>query len=282
MTVCVAVSVDDGIVFAADSAATLLTVGANGMSAVANVYRHGNKVFNLCRGLPICAMTAGMGSIGRAPIHALAKDFRLRLAPGQEYEVDPANYSIEKIVIDARKFLFEDRYRKLETPPPPPHSLEFWIGGFSSGSEQPELWKITLANGDCAAPEKVRAVGDCGLNWGGQPDPINRLLIGFAQATGPALLEAGVAPEQLPNLLSVIQAKTQAPLVVPAMPIQDAIELAEFLVDMTKKFFRFYPGADVVGGETDIAVVTRHEKFKWIKRKHYYRADLNPTELDHV
>jgi hypothetical protein len=121
-----------------------------------------------------------------------------------------------------------------------------------------------------------------GLNWGGQPDPINRLLIGFAQSTGAALLEAGVAPEQLPNLLSVIQAKTQAPLVVPAMPIQDAIELADFLVDMTKKFFRFYPGADVVGGETDIAVVTRHEKFKWVKRKHYYPADLNPTELDHA
>ena len=47
MTVCVAVSVDDGIVFAADSAATLLTVGPNGQSVVANVYKHGNKVFNL-------------------------------------------------------------------------------------------------------------------------------------------------------------------------------------------------------------------------------------------
>jgi hypothetical protein len=129
MTVCVAVSVDDGIVFAADSAATLLTVDENGRSAVANVYRHGNKVFNLCRGLPICAMTAGMGSIGRAPIHALAKDFRQRLAPGQEYAIDPANYSIEKIATDARKFLFEDRYQKLVAPPPPPHSLEFWIGG---------------------------------------------------------------------------------------------------------------------------------------------------------
>jgi hypothetical protein len=282
MTVCVATTVDDGIVFAADSATSLLSTGADGSSVVANVYRHGNKVFNLCRGLPICAMTAGMGSIGRVPIHALAKDFRQRLVSDEDYAIDIKNYSIEAIAISARKFLFEDKYQKLDPPPPAPHSLEFWIGGFSTGSEQPELWLITIKNGACTEPVKLRSAGDCGVNWGGQPDPINRLLIGYAQATGNALLEAGVAPADLPKLLAVIQSRTQAPLVEPAMPIQDAIELTEFLVDMTKKFFRFYPGADVVGGDTDVATVTRHEKFKWIKRKHYYSTHLNPLEHDHV
>jgi hypothetical protein len=60
---------------------------------VANVYRHGNKVFNLCRGLPICAMTAGMGSIGRAPIHALAG---LSATPTHE-AVQDGRIHIEKI-----------------------------------------------------------------------------------------------------------------------------------------------------------------------------------------
>lgn len=67
-----------------------------------------------------------------------------------------------------------------------------------------------------------------------------------------------------------------------SMPVQDAIDLAEFLVDTTKGFFRFKLGADTVGGDTDIAVVTRHEGFKWIKRKHYYPHHLNPLETDHV
>ena len=124
--------------------------------------------------------------------------------------------------------------------------------------------------------------GESGVNWGGQPDPINRLLIGYAQATADALLSAGVSKDELPKLLALIQQHTEAPLVHPAMPIQDAIELADFLVGMTKKFFRFFPGADVVGGETDIAVVTRHEKFKWIRRKHFYPRELNPMELDHA
>jgi predicted proteasome-type protease len=54
MTVCVAVTVEDGIVFAADSASSAL-VEENGKSVIANVYRHGNKVFR-----------AGPGNLDRA------------------------------------------------------------------------------------------------------------------------------------------------------------------------------------------------------------------------
>jgi hypothetical protein len=71
-------------------------------------------------------------------------------------------------------------------------------------------------------------------------------------------------------------------LVWPTMPMRDAIELADFLVDTTKGFFRFLPGADVVGGDTDIAAVTKYEGFKWIRRKHFYPAALNPLETDHA
>jgi hypothetical protein len=63
------------------------------------------------------------------------------------------------------------------------------------------------------------------------------------------------------------------------MPVQDAIDLADFLVDVTKRFVRFLPGADMVGGDADIAVVTRHEGFKWARRKHFFNATLNPTEI---
>lgn len=285
MTVCVAVSVDDGLVFAADSASTLLQTDEHGRSAVVNVYRYGNKVFNLVRGLPICAMTAGMGSIGRVPIQSLAKDLRVSLTGNgadDGYKIDREDFSIEQIAIFARKFLFEDRYQKLDPPPPPPHALEFWLGGYSSREERPELWKILISNGTCDTPKCLRKPGDCGIDWGGQPEAIHRLLIGFAQSVPEVLKDAGVPEADLLRLMEVIQQKTEAPLVAPQMPIQDAIELADFLVDLTKKYVRFLPGADVVGGDTDIAAVTRHERFKWISRKHYYPSQLNPLEMDHV
>jgi hypothetical protein len=73
----------------------------------------------------------------------------------------------------------------------------------------------------------------------------------------------------------------QAPLIHPAMPVQDAIDLADFLVETTKRYVRFLPGADTVGGDTDIAVVTKHEGFKWARRKHYFNHVLNPLEISY-
>lgn len=79
-----------------------------------------------------------------------------------------------------------------------------------------------------------------------------------------------------------LKATISTPLVHPTMPVADAIQLADFLVDVTKRYFAFLPGADIVGGETDIATVTKHEGFKWIRRKHYYPPELNLMETDHV
>jgi hypothetical protein len=35
-------------------------------------------------------------------------------------------------------------------------------------------------------------------------------------------------------------------------------------------------GPDVVGGPVEVAAISRHEKFKWVSRKHYYRNEMNP------
>ena len=85
---------------------------------------------------------------------------------------------------------------------------------------------------------------------------------------------------EIPKLLGMVRASSARQLVDARMPIQDAIDLAQYLVDVTKGYFRFLPMADIVGGDTDLAVVTRHERFKWIKRKHFYPANLN-VETDH-
>ena len=65
-------------------------------------------------------------------------------------------------------------------------------------------------------------------------------------------------------------------LSVPAMPIQDAIDLAHFLVETTIGFVRlavFLPKS--VGGAVEIAAITKHEGFRWVQRKSFYPAGLN-------
>lgn len=74
----------------------------------------------------------------------------------------------------------------------------------------------------------------------------------------------------------IIQQQLQAQVIQEAMPFQDALDLAEFLVDLTIRYTRFTPGAGTVGGPIELAGITKHEGFKWIKRKHYYQSALNP------
>jgi hypothetical protein len=278
MTVCVAVKVYDCIVFAADSASSLVSNDPHtGQAHIANVYVHGNKVFNLRKGLPIAAMTCGMGNIGPMSIGTLAKELRENFCnEDTEWFLDPSNYTMKEVADKARKFFFEGHYEALAEKPVGDHELQFWLGGNDATKTHGEIWRVTIRNGACEPPELIAGQGEFRISYAGQPEAINRLVSGYSQALPKALLDAGLDPTHLDSLLAHIESRTYAQLVSPAMPVSDAIALADFLVETTKQFVRFLPGADTVGGETDICVVNKHEGFKWVRRKHHFSAALNP------
>ncbi|MEZ5888096.1 MAG: hypothetical protein R3D56_14630 [Paracoccaceae bacterium] len=145
------------------------------------------------------------------------------------------------------------------------------------------MWKLQIQDGQCGAPvcEAAREVPSM-ISWGGQTEAINRLLLGYGQGLPEALLSVGLPQAQLEGCMRHVAAHTQAGLANPAMPTRDAIDLATFLADAQKQFVRFSIGSNTVGGDLDVATVTKHEGFKWIKRKHYYSRDLNPLETDHA
>lgn len=278
MTVCVAVKVYDCIVFAADSASSLVTNNpVTGQAEIANVYVHGNKVFNLRKGLPIAAMTCGMGNIGPMSIGTLAKELREKFCSDDaDWKLDPKNYTMQEVAEKARTFFFEEHYQALTDKPAGGHEFQFWMGGNGSQETHGEIWRVTIRDGVCDAPELVAGQGEFRISYAGQPEAINRIVNGYSQALPQALLDAGVDPANLEPLLAHIEARTYAQLVSPAMPVSDAVALADFLVETTKQYVRFLPGADTVGGETDICVVNKHEGFKWVRRKHHFSAELNP------
>lgn len=282
MTVCVALKVHDCIVFVADSATTLTVNNGDNQSVVANIYDHANKVFKLHKGLPIAAMTAGIGNIGMCSISTLSKDLRKLLSSSDtDWSIDPTNYSIEEVAKKARKYLYEERFLSLKEPPM--GTFQYWVGGYSSGQDVGEIWKIEIQDGQCAEPlcEADRSAPSM-ISWGGQTEAINRLLMGYGQALPDALIAIGLKAEVLPQCMQAIGMRTQAALQNPAMPTRDAIDLARFLAETQKQFTRFSIGSNTVGGELDIATVTKHEGFKWIQRKHYYKRALNPLETDHA
>ena len=60
------------------------------------------------------------------------------------------------------------------------------------------------------------------------------------------------------------------------MPKQELANMAESLVNLTSTKRKVSAETETVGGPIDVAVISRSEGFVWVKRKHYFDADLNP------
>jgi hypothetical protein len=207
-------------------------------------------------------MTWGNGSINNESISTLVKDFRKE---SKEKEYD----TVEAIVNEFRLFL--------ENKITPETSLGFLIAGYSKGEGHPEMFLININDGKIEEPEELNADDPLSISWFGETLFLTRLLLGFDERLLEIFEDNGVDGETINNILRDCREKLQLPLGVPAMPIKDAIDLVKFLADISVNSSRFVPGAQVIGGPIDIAVITKHEGFKWIQRKHYYNKDLNLT-----
>ena len=281
MSVALVMNVHDGVILAADSASTLVLGTTERQPGaplvpqqVVNVYNNANKIANLYKGRPIGCVTFGSGSIGSASISTLLKDFRKKLSEDRDY-FNRDSYTMEGVAKQLGEFL-TDESRRLPLGAPQP-TLGLFLAGYSTDSRLGERWALNIESGQAQPPQRLHQLEDVGIHWGGEGgEAISRLVLGFGSAL-PALLQSVVKSQQTSEeLLSVLKPQMQAPLIFPPMPIQDAIDLAEFLVHTAIQFSRFLPGPKVVGGPIEIAAITRHEGYKWIRRKHYYGEDLNP------
>jgi hypothetical protein len=213
---------------------------------------------------------------------AVAKDLRVLLAgKTKAWGLNRKSYTIEEIATKARAYIYDERIVKGGVTVGAGTSLQFWIGGYSSGCDHAEVWQVVLENGVCPPPVQSLDGASCGWQSSGQPDALNRLLLGYSQRLPDILASVGVGPNEAQQIMAALGNDPTAQLIEPSMPIQDAIALADFLVETTKGYVGFLPGPDTVGGYTDMAVVTKHEGFKWITRKHHYPPHLN-LETDHV
>ena len=281
MTIAISIKVNDGVVLAADSASTLVVSGSDGHIEVHNVYTNADKIFNLRKGDPhgVGVMTWGIGSIGQESISTLMKDLRQRMTGGVvEYEgwQIGKDYTVRAVADLLRKFIYTEKYRPAFENWPAQPSIGFLVAGYTPGQSLAEEYRVEVVNGECGDPQLLRPQEDSGISWHGEPEAVTRLVLGFSSLSLDVLRrEFKLNDEQISRFVDLMRLHALA-LTNPAMPIQDAIDLAGFLVDMTMNFSRFSPGATTVDGPIEIAAITKHEGFKWIRRKHYFSAVFNP------
>jgi hypothetical protein len=277
MTIVVTVKINDGIVLASDSATTF----SDQQGAAVKIYNNANKVFNLVKGLPIGGLTWGAGGIGAASISTISKDLRRRFA-GQDphhgdWKLDVENYTMQHVAEMSRRFIFEELYKgEYGENPPTRYFLGYKVAGYSAGAPLPELWHFTISEGTCDPPIMVRGQADFGPNWDGECEAMDRLLLGVGVNFRNVLLGEGLPAEQVETAVKTIIGKLAVPVVLAAMPIQDAIDLATFMVETTIRFVRFNMRAETVGEPVEVAVITKHEGFKWVRRKLFFTGELNP------
>jgi hypothetical protein len=273
MTIAICIKVNDGIVLATDSASTL-----SDKNGVIKVYENADKLANLYKGLPIGIITWGAGSIGSASTATLIKDFRKRImgfdADPQKWSINKTEYSIQEMANKFKEFIFDDIYKKYYSEQQD-FVQGFLIAGYSAHSDMAEAWKIQIVKDKCFGPEPVLDNEKCGINWFGKTEAVVRLVYGIDPMLESVLRKNEIREEKVQKIMKSITNSWSTDLISDPMPIQDAVDLAKFLVELTKNYFRFKPGAAIVGGPTEIAAITKHEGFKWITRKLYYDRELN-------
>jgi 20S proteasome alpha/beta subunit len=272
MTIIVSVKFNDGIIMAADSASTF----GNGQ-----IYLTADKMVNLVKGLPIGVMATGSGGIGAESLATLLKDLRQRLSgkggpEWAQWKLHPAEYTMEEVAGRVREFLFDKAKQQTDD-----YYIRLRICGYSAGRPLPEIWEVVI-NGriDCNPPAQVQGEQEFGPRWDGEYEAMNRVILGYSMNMVSGLKEGCAMSE--PKVYSIL-AKIVEPLgemmVLPAMPVQDAIDLARFMVETTIAYVRFavMRQPKSVGGPVEIAAITKHEGFRWVQRRHFYQESLNPV-----
>ena len=254
---------------AADSASSF----PNGMT-----YQHANKIVNLSKGLPIGAMITGTGGIGKESIDTLLKDLRLRFSGNDDshldWALDPKNFTMQEIAGRVREFIFEEKINSVGLTDV---GMLIRLCGYSSGSPLAETWDVAINGAECHIPTLLQGVDDFGPRWCGEYEALDRLILGVGTGFMQSAINQSFTKEAAIETKAKFTSDLYATLSIPAMPIQDAIDLAKFLVETTIGFVKFSFDRPIksVGGPIEIAAITKHEGFKWVQRKHFFRHDLN-------
>ena len=278
MTIAISLKVDDGIVLASDSATTFCITDPGGGISVSQIYNNAKKIFRLHRDLPLGAVTWGLAGMARSSLKLLAKDFIAELMNGQ-LPFDPRAYSVQQVAELFKQFMF-DRYYEQEfahVPEDQRPTLGFMVAGYSYGQQRGEVWHLQVERGVYYGPDLAIGQDQSGFRWQGQPLSLRRLILGFdPEGLQKVLITAGLQRPQIDQIIQGCFQEFGVNIVKDGMPIQDAIDLAIYLEQTSAGFSRFCDGPAFVGGPVEVAVLTKYEGFKWIKRKHFYDKALNP------
>ncbi len=269
MTIVVAVKVNDGLVLAADSTVSVHGGPTGQPPGILKTYDYGRKLSHI-KDYPIGTLSWGVSLLGSRTIESIISEYEFGLPAVRDGTAK--GFTVRAIADQLRDFLRE-RYEAQYGPftPGQQPSLGVLVSGYSDGAYFPEqYWFEFPAMPDVQnrRPDGENGEPNLGVDWFGLTDAISRLIKGADHRLAQVLSERlQVSPDEAWQTL----AQFEYPIAFEGMPLQDAIDLAVYLVELTIGRYRFAVGAPLCGGEVDVAVITPRG-FTWVYRKDWRAA----------
>lgn len=249
MTIAVAVRTDSAVVFATDSKLT-----ARGMAGlnpdgtpnwVDQTYDNATKVVH-DRSRRLMALAAGTINVGRTTATDMIASLAFRECANPQEEDDAITELLDHM--NAQKHAF---WSQTGAPPDEWPGPSLVIATPSRATARPRIWSASMSGG---AYQHKEVLTEPNLLLEGSYMEVFALLYGLhldmVNALGPAL---NLKVEDLVDVIGKLKAlRPVDKLSLPAMPLQDAIDLAVFIASVQIQMDRFLPGHPVCGGPIDV------------------------------
>jgi hypothetical protein len=218
-----------------------------GAPTVLKSYSNARKLFQVSD-LPIAVMSYGAGNIGPRSIQGLMIDFK----------PSPNLRDVKGVADELFKYIkpiYDTEFGKLSEKP----LSGFYIAGYSPNSPFADEWEFLLPRETKTI--KVPRPSIFGSSWRGIDIPFLRLAKGYDPRIMERLKAAGVSQTQLDAATNGLEMA----VVLDAMPLQDAINYAAFILRTTIGMATFEAGAPSCGGPLQVAIILRDKGFEWIE-----------------
>jgi 20S proteasome alpha/beta subunit len=249
----------EGIVLAADSRVTLSIANRN----ISATFDNATKVFSFNnKDSKVGVVTYGLAAIGLRAANSFIPEFEQKL-PNESLDIETFSKKLSEF--------FMDQWN-LEMPDPSEYKgpdMTFVVGGFDEDEPYGKVFLIEIPK----KPEPVaqHVSQDFGITWGGQREYVDRLIQGF----DPRLMDFLKSQTSLPPELDEFLLQMQMQIPLPAMALQDCVDLAIFFVRTTIDAQKLSFGVRGCGGSIDVATITRKEGLKFVQRKQIVGEEKN-------
>ena len=250
----------EGIVLAADSRVTLNMLDRQSNAQIPAHFDNATKLLKVNKHDYVAAVTYGLGAIGVTEprtAHSFMPEF--------ENELGDDRLSVEDFAQKLSDF-FLKQWNSLMPARSAAPDIVFLIGGYDDGQPYGRAFEISIPSKP--KPIERHPSPEFGMVWGGQREYVDRLIRGFDDQLLRSIQTVQGLDDAARDQLGVqLQGNLQLPIPFQFLPLQDCVDLAIYLVRATIDIQTFVIGVRGVGGDIDVATITRTGGFTPIQQK---------------